>query len=133
MILLNSFWIVLPIPSQPGVAGDPGSRGADGKKGDVGPSGPHGSQGFPGLDGLPGQPGVPGYPGKPVSVMLMRIYEICMILMVQIWHTVLQGKPPSEDQLMKICASVLQSKFWLKLLRIMSLLSRFNGKCILWG
>ncbi|XP_077078132.1 uncharacterized protein LOC143731275 [Siphateles boraxobius] len=68
-----------------GVAGDPGSRGADGKKGDVGPSGPHGSQGFPGLDGLPGQPGVPGYPGKP-------------------------GKPPSEDQLMKICASVLQSQ-----------------------
>ncbi|XP_050978409.1 vWFA and Collagen domain-containing protein [Labeo rohita] len=70
---------------EPGLAGEPGSRGADGKKGDVGPSGPPGSQGFPGLDGLPGQPGLPGYPGKP-------------------------GKAPSEEQLMKICASVLQSQ-----------------------
>ncbi|XP_016299338.1 collagen alpha-1(XXI) chain [Sinocyclocheilus anshuiensis] len=70
---------------EPGVAGEPGSRGADGKRGDVGSSGPPGSQGFPGLDGLPGQPGLPGYPGKP-------------------------GKAPSEEQLMKICASVLQSQ-----------------------
>ncbi|XP_051553169.1 collagen alpha-1(XXI) chain-like [Myxocyprinus asiaticus] len=68
-----------------GVAGDPGIRGADGKKGDMGPSGPPGSRGFPGLDGLPGQPGIPGYPGKP-------------------------GKPPSEEHLMKICASVLQNQ-----------------------
>ncbi|RXN25255.1 collagen alpha-1(XXI) chain-like protein [Labeo rohita] len=70
---------------EPGLAGEPGSRGADGKKGDVGPSGPPGSQGFSGLDGLPGQPGLPGYPGKP-------------------------GKAPSEEQLMKICATVLQSQ-----------------------
>ncbi|XP_042567960.1 collagen alpha-1(XXI) chain-like isoform X2 [Cyprinus carpio] len=70
---------------EPGVEGEPGSRGADGKKGDMGPSGPPGSQGFPGLDGLPGQPGLPGYPGNP-------------------------GKAPSEEQLMKICASVLQSQ-----------------------
>ncbi|XP_016146306.1 collagen alpha-1(XXI) chain-like [Sinocyclocheilus grahami] len=70
---------------EPGVAGEPGSRGADGEKGDMSPSGPPGSQGFPGLDGLPGQPGLPGYPGKP-------------------------GKAPSEEQLMKICAFVLQSQ-----------------------
>ncbi|XP_016430855.1 collagen alpha-1(XXI) chain-like [Sinocyclocheilus rhinocerous] len=70
---------------EPGVAGEPGSRGADGKRGDMSPSGPPGSQGYPGLDGLPGQPGLPGYPGKP-------------------------GKAPSEEQLMKICASVLQSQ-----------------------
>ncbi|KAI7809935.1 hypothetical protein IRJ41_020176 [Triplophysa rosa] len=70
---------------EPGVSGDPGSRGADGIKGDVGPSGPPGSRGFSGLDGLPGQPGIPGYPGKP-------------------------GKAPSEEHLMKICASVLQNQ-----------------------
>ncbi|XP_030630507.1 collagen alpha-1(XXI) chain [Chanos chanos] len=82
------------LPGQPGlrgskgergIAGDPGVRGADGKKGDVGPTGPSGPRGFPGQDGLPGQPGVPGYPGKP-------------------------GKPPSEEHLMKICASVLQNQ-----------------------
>ncbi|XP_051557636.1 collagen alpha-1(XXI) chain-like [Myxocyprinus asiaticus] len=70
---------------EPGVAGDPGIRGADGKRGDMGPLGPPGSRGIPGLDGLPGQPGVPGYPGKP-------------------------GKPPSEEHLVKICASVLQNQ-----------------------
>ncbi|XP_065132826.1 uncharacterized protein [Paramisgurnus dabryanus] len=70
---------------EPGVAGDPGSRGANGMKGDMGPSGPPGSRGSSGLDGSPGQPGIPGYPGKP-------------------------GKPPSEEQLMKICASVLQNQ-----------------------
>ncbi|KAF5902846.1 collagen alpha-1(XXI) chain-like [Clarias magur] len=68
-----------------GVTGDPGVRGADGKKGETGPTGPAGPRGFPGNDGLPGQPGIPGYPGKP-------------------------GKPPSEEHLMKICASVLQNQ-----------------------
>ncbi|XP_036412112.1 vWFA and Collagen domain-containing protein isoform X1 [Colossoma macropomum] len=77
-----------------GTAGDPGIRGADGKMGDMGPMGPAGPRGFPGQDGLPGQPGVPGYPGKP-------------------------GKPPSEEHLMKICASVLQNQLP-QLLQVMS-------------
>ncbi|XP_017562856.1 vWFA and Collagen domain-containing protein [Pygocentrus nattereri] len=77
-----------------GTAGDPGIRGADGKMGDMGPMGPAGPRGFSGQDGLPGQPGVPGYPGKP-------------------------GKPPSEEHLMKICASVLQNQLP-QLLQVMS-------------
>ncbi|XP_031416036.1 vWFA and Collagen domain-containing protein [Clupea harengus] len=68
-----------------GVAGEFGGRGADGRKGDVGASGAAGPRGFLGQDGPPGLPGVPGYPGKP-------------------------GKPPSEEQLMKICAVVLQNQ-----------------------
>ncbi|KAF4076384.1 hypothetical protein AMELA_G00213700 [Ameiurus melas] len=68
-----------------GGAGDQGIRGADGKKGEIGLMGPAGPRGFPGNNGLPGQPGIPGYPGKP-------------------------GKPPSEEHLMKICASVLQNQ-----------------------
>ncbi|XP_053342695.1 vWFA and Collagen domain-containing protein [Clarias gariepinus] len=68
-----------------GLTGDPGIRGADGKKGETGLIGPAGPRGFPGNDGLQGQPGIPGYPGKP-------------------------GKPPSEEYLMKICASVLQNQ-----------------------
>ncbi|XP_041961144.1 vWFA and Collagen domain-containing protein [Alosa sapidissima] len=68
-----------------GEAGEPGGRGADGRKGDGGPTGAVGARGFPGQDGPPGLPGVPGYPGKP-------------------------GKPPSEEHLMKICATVLQNQ-----------------------
>ncbi|XP_053507894.1 vWFA and Collagen domain-containing protein [Ictalurus furcatus] len=68
-----------------GGAGDQGIRGADGKKGEIGLMGPAGPRGYPGNNGLPGQPGIPGYPGKP-------------------------GKPPSEEHLMKICASVLQNQ-----------------------
>ncbi|XP_066508656.1 collagen alpha-1(XXI) chain-like [Hoplias malabaricus] len=77
-----------------GTPGDPGSRGADGKMGEMGLMGPVGPRGSPGQDGLPGQPGVPGYPGKP-------------------------GKPPSEEHLMKICASVLQNQLP-QLLQVMS-------------
>ncbi|XP_076149328.1 collagen alpha-1(XXI) chain [Alosa pseudoharengus] len=68
-----------------GEAGEPGGRGADGRKGDGGPTGAVGARGSPGQDGPPGLPGVPGYPGKP-------------------------GKPPSEEHLMKICATVLQNQ-----------------------
>ncbi|XP_072524587.1 uncharacterized protein, partial [Salminus brasiliensis] len=77
-----------------GVSGDPGTRGTDGKMGEMGPMGAAGPRGFPGQDGLPGQPGAPGYPGKP-------------------------GKPPSEEHLMKICATVLQSQLP-QLLQVMS-------------
>ncbi|XP_063075989.1 vWFA and Collagen domain-containing protein [Engraulis encrasicolus] len=68
-----------------GEAGEPGVNGADGRKGDLGPIGVAGPRGFTGQDGAPGLPGVPGYPGKP-------------------------GKSPSEEQLMKICATVLQNQ-----------------------
>ncbi|XP_026877005.2 vWFA and Collagen domain-containing protein [Electrophorus electricus] len=77
-----------------GIAGDPGIRGPDGKKGEMGAMGPAGPRGFPGQVGLPGQPGLPGYPGKP-------------------------GKLPSEQHLMKICASVLQNQLP-QLLQVMS-------------
>ncbi|TTC44335.1 Collagen alpha-1(XXI) chain [Bagarius yarrelli] len=77
-----------------GVSGEPGIRGTDGNKGEIGPMGPEGPRGFPGNDGSPGQPGIPGFPGKP-------------------------GKPPSEEQLMKICASVLQNQLP-QLLQVMS-------------
>ncbi|XP_076837344.1 uncharacterized protein LOC143482731 [Brachyhypopomus gauderio] len=77
-----------------GTIGEPGSRGPDGKTGEMGLEGPTGPRGFPGQVGLPGQPGLPGYPGKP-------------------------GKPPSEEHLMKICASVLQNQLP-QLLQVMS-------------
>ncbi|XP_049332577.1 vWFA and Collagen domain-containing protein [Astyanax mexicanus] len=77
-----------------GVSGDPGTNGVNGKMGEMGPMGPVGPRGTPGQDGMPGQPGVPGYPGKP-------------------------GKPPSEEHLMKICATVLQNQLP-QLLQVMS-------------
>ncbi|CAL8343520.1 unnamed protein product [Merluccius merluccius] len=77
-----------------GAVGEPGVRGAEGRKGADGHHGNQGIRGLPGQDGLPGQPGVPGYPGK-------------------------LGKSPSEEQLMKLCAKVIQAQFP-QLLQLMS-------------
>ncbi|XP_059913867.1 vWFA and Collagen domain-containing protein [Gadus macrocephalus] len=69
-----------------GAAGVPGARGAEGRTGADGHPGHEGIRGVPGQDGSPGQPGVNGYPGAP-------------------------GKGPSDEQLMKLCANVIQAQF----------------------
>ncbi|CDQ67226.1 unnamed protein product [Oncorhynchus mykiss] len=89
---------ISPHDHQKGITGDIGVRGTDGKKGGMGHVGAAGPRGSPGEDGHQ-----PSYP----------FGLIC----------VLQGKPPSDDHMMKLCGDVLRNQLP-QLLQTLSPLSR---------
>lgn len=108
--------LALLLHPQKGMTGDSGFRGAEGRKGDTGPAGATGPRGSPGQDGLTGQPGAPGYPGKPVSVSYFSFISPCnnrrnlQLITGSFFYCMFQGKPPSDEHLIKLCRNVLHSK-----------------------
>ncbi|XP_066434935.1 collagen alpha-1(XXI) chain-like [Eleutherodactylus coqui] len=80
-----------------GEHGECGEKGEEGKKGEAGVYGLQGPRGFPGDMGPQGRSGIPGIPGKP-------------------------GRSMTEDQVIKLCSSLLQEQ-------LPSLLHNMSPRC----